>query len=354
MKIAVAAGTRPEFIQMEPIVRELKNRQIETVFIHSGQHYDYEMDKIFFEEMHMPDPTHYLGIGSKLPGEQIGEMIIKSEAIFRQERPDLLLVTGDTNTALGVALAANKAKVRVGHFEAGMRSFDRSMPEEVNRVIIDNFSDILFSPTPRGMENLRDNGIRGNIHLAGDVMLDSIVHYEALIRAPSKLAQELSLADGKYFLLTLHREANTDDPSRLKNILDAVSSLPLPVVFPIHPRTRQRAKDFSLELPKNVIAVPPQGYFEFLRLMAHAKKFLTDSGGAQKQAFFLKKPCITLRPNTEWVETVENGWNVLVDDDREKIVDAALHFSPAGEPDLAAFGNGTSAKTIIDLAVRMI
>ncbi|MGB7787730.1 non-hydrolyzing UDP-N-acetylglucosamine 2-epimerase [Methanoregula sp.] len=354
MKIAVAAGTRPEFIQVEPIIRELKRRDIATIFIHSGQHYDYEMDRIFFDEMHMPTPTHYLGIGSKLPGEQIGEMITKSECILRSEKPDMLLVTGDTNTALGVALAANKAKIKVGHFEAGMRSFDRTMPEEINRIIIDNISDALFSPTQRGVDNLHKNGICDNVFLAGDVMLDSIVRYRHLIKPRSRTLSELAIGKKPYLLLTLHREANTDDPTRLKNILDAVSALPFPVIFPVHPRTKQRIRDFSLTLPENVHPIPPQGYFEFLRLIAHAEKLLTDSGGAQKQAFFLSIPCITLRPNTEWMETIENGWNILVDDNRDKIIGAATNQDPRNPPNLSLFGNGGSSERIIDAALSLL
>lgn len=351
MKIAVAAGTRPEFIQVEPIIRELNKRGIDTLFIHSGQHYDYDMDKIFFDEMHMPNPTHYLGIGSKLPGEQIGEMITKSESIFREEKPDMLLVSGDTNTALGVALAANKSKIKVGHFEAGMRSFDRSMPEEINRIIIDNFSDILFSPTESGIKNLHDNGIHDNVFLAGDVMLDSIIYYRKLIENKSRTLEELSLDKKPYLLLTLHREANTDNERRLKNILEAISSVPYMVIFPIHPRTKQRIQSFNIKLPENIRVISPAGYFEFLRLIFHSDKLLTDSGGAQKQAFFLKKPCITLRPNTEWVETIENGWNILVDDNQEKIIEAVSSFNPQGFPDLSLFGNGESSHKIIDTVV---
>ena len=354
MKIAVAAGTRPEFIQVEPIIRELNKRGIDTLFIHSGQHYDYDMDKIFFDEMHMPNPTHYLGIGSKLTGEQIGEMITKSESIFREEKPDILLVSGDTNTALGVALAANKSKIKVGHFEAGMRSFDRSMPEEINRVIIDNFSDILFSPTERGIKNLHDNGIHNNVFLVGDVMLDSIIYYRKLIENKSRTLEELSLDKKPYLLLTLHREANTDNERRLKNILEAVSSVPFPVIFPIHPRTKQRIQSFNIKLPENIHVISPAGYFEFLRLIFHSDKLLTDSGGAQKQAFFLKKPCITLRPNTEWVETIENGWNILVDDNQEKIIETVSSFNPQGPPDLSLFGNGDSSYKIINIAISQI
>jgi UDP-N-acetylglucosamine 2-epimerase len=354
MKIAVAAGTRPEFIQVEPIIRELQDRGVGIVFIHSGQHYDYEMDKIFFDEMHMPDPTHYLATGSKLPGEQIGEMIAKSELIFRSEKPDMLLVTGDTNTALGVALAANKSKIKVGHFEAGMRSFDRTMPEEINRIIIDNISDVLFSPTERGIINLKNNGIHEPVYLVGDVMLDSISHYRHLIEGPSRILAELSLQDTPYLLLTLHREANTDDKSRLSNILEAVSCVQYPVIFPVHPRTRQRIESFGLTLPQNVYTIPPQGYFEFLRLIRHAEKLLTDSGGAQKQAFFLSRPCITLRPNTEWMETIENGWNILVDDNREKIIQAIRNFNPQNPPDLSLFGSGGSSRRIIDITVSLI
>ncbi len=351
MKVAIAAGTRPEFIQVEPIIRELVGRSIEYIFIHSGQHYDYDMDKIFFEEMHVPDPTHYLGIGSKLPGEQIGEMITKSESILREEKPDILLVTGDTNTALGVALAANKSKIRVGHFEAGMRSFDRSMPEEINRVIIDNFSDVLFSPTKRGIQNLNDNGIHDNVFLVGDVMLDSITYYWKLIENTSRTLKELSLTKTPYLLLTLHREANTDNKERLKNILDAISSVSYPVIFPIHPRTKQKIKSFNIQIPENIHVITPAGYFEFLRLIYHSEKLLTDSGGAQKQAFFLSKPCITLRPNTEWVETTESGWNILVDDNPEQIIEAVSNFNPQGSPDLSPFGNGESSRKIIDTIV---
>jgi UDP-N-acetylglucosamine 2-epimerase len=347
MKIAIAAGTRPEFIQLEPIIRELKRRDLEYIYIHSGQHYDYEMDRIFFDEMHLPDPTHYLGIGSKLPGEQVGEMIIRSEPVFYSEKPDLLLVTGDTNTALGVSLAAKKARIPIGHIEAGMRSFDRSMPEEINRVIIDTISDCLFPPTRRGVENLRASGIVRNVCLSGDVMLDSIIHYRGLIENRSGTLDALSFGNSPYLLLTLHREANTDTRERLKNILSAISKAPFPVIFPVHPRTRQRIQSFGFTLPETVRPIPPVGYFEFLRLVSRSSKVLTDSGGVQKQAFFLSKPCITLRANTEWVETTENGWNILVDDDQEKILGAITDFSPGGSPDLSLFGDGQSSGKII-------
>lgn len=351
MKIALAAGTRPEFIQFEPIIREVKKRGLDYLFIHSGQHYDYEMDKIFFEEMHVPSPTHYLTVGSKLPGEQVGEIIIKSERIFLEEKPDILLVTGDTNTALGVALAANKTKTRIGHFEAGMRSFDRTMPEENNRIIIDNISDYLFCPTRTGIENLTRCGLTENLHNVGDVMLDSMLHYRQNIQMPSQVAGDLNLGEREYLLLTIHREANTDSEKRLMSILDALSSVHYPIIFPIHPRTRQRIDQFGISLPDNITTVPPQGYFEFLRLMYHARMLLTDSGGAQKQAFFLARPCVTLRPNSEWMETVENGWNILVDSDRKKISEAVAGFSPEGTPDLSLFGDGHCAEKIIDKIV---
>jgi UDP-N-acetylglucosamine 2-epimerase (non-hydrolysing) len=354
MKIAIAAGTRPEFIQVEPIIRELKRRGEEPLFIHSGQHYDYEMDRIFFDEMHLPDPTYHLGIGSKLPLEQLGEMILRSGPVFTSGRPDLLLVTGDTNTGLGVSLAAAKAKIPVAHIEAGMRSFDRSMPEEVNRIVIDHISDYLFSPTRRGVENLRAAGIVENVWLSGDVMLDSILDYRGLIGKRSKTLDELGLGDGDFLLLTLHREANTDLRDRLEKILGAVARAPLPVVFPVHPRTRQRMESFGLPLPGNIRPVLPLGYFEFLRVLSRSAKVLTDSGGVQKQAFFLSRPCITLRPNTEWVETVEARWNVLVDDDRDRILGAIRDFSPVECPDLAAFGEGKSTEKIVDTLKRML
>lgn len=353
MKIAVAAGTRPEFIQVEPIIRELKKRDVEYIFIHSGQHYDHEMDKIFFHEMNMPDPTHHLGVGSMTPGFQIGEMIRRSEPIFLQELPDILLVTGDTNTALALSLAANKSKIQVGHFEAGMRSFDRTMPEEINRIVIDNISEYCFSPTQRGMRNLAQNSINENIYLVGDVMLDSIIHYRELIKQPSKILDSISPEINSYLLLTLHREANTDNIKRLGNIFEAISSIPNDVIFPIHPRTKKRIYKFRLTIPDNIYTISPAGYFEFLRLISNSEKVLTDSGGVQKQAFFLSRPCITLRPNTEWTETVEQGWNVLVDDSTDKIKDAIDNFSPIGDPDLSTFGDGDAAKKIIDVVEQI-
>ncbi|MHC1626914.1 MAG: non-hydrolyzing UDP-N-acetylglucosamine 2-epimerase [Methanoculleaceae archaeon] len=353
MKIAVAAGTRPEFIQVEPIIRELERRNIDYIFIHSGQHYDYEMDKIFFDEMRLPEPTHYLGVGSMTPGHQIGEILQRSESIFRNEIPDILLVTGDTNTALAVSLAANKSKTRIGHFEAGMRSFDKTMPEEINRIVIDNISDYHFSPTERGIKNLLESSINNNIYLVGDVMLDSIVHYRELILQPSRIIESLSSDSTSYYLLTLHREANTDNKIRLKNILSGVSSISHPVIFPIHPRTKMRIKEFGLKIPDNIHAIPPLGYFEFLRIISNSVKVLTDSGGVQKQAFFLSKPCITLRPNTEWMETVEQGWNILVDDSPEKIKIAIEEFHPSAKPDVSVFGNGDAARKIVDVVEQI-
>jgi UDP-GlcNAc3NAcA epimerase len=235
-----------------------------------------------------------------------------------------------------------------------MRSFDRTLPEEINRIIIDNISDILFSPTPRGVDNLHNNGISNNVFLVGDVMLDSVVHYRHLIGNPPRALAELPIGKTPYLLLTLHREANTDNPMRLRNILQAISSIPLPVIFPIHPRTKQRIQSFALTIPENVHTILPQGYFEFLRLISHAEKLLTDSGGAQKQAFFLSRPCITLRPNTEWVETLENGWNVLVDDNRDKIIEAAASLKPQTPPDLSPFGNGGSSSRIIETAISLL
>jgi UDP-N-acetylglucosamine 2-epimerase (non-hydrolysing) len=349
MKIALAAGTRPEFIQFEPIIRELNKREMEYILIHSGQHYDYEMDKIFFDEMQIPSPTHFLSVGSKLPGEQVGEIISKSEKIFLEEKPDILLVTGDTNTALGVALAANKTKIKIGHFEAGMRSFDKTMPEETNRIIIDNISDYLFTPTHKGIENLNASGIKDNVFMVGDVMLDSMLHYQNNIRMRSQIVDELGLVDNQFFVLTIHREANTDNETRLRSIIDALSLVHMKIIFPIHPRTKQKIKNYGIQIPNNFITIPPQGYFEFLRLIYHSQKLLTDSGGAQKQAFFLNKPCVTLRANSEWNETIENGWNILVDSNKEKILSAISDFNPEVSPDLTIFGNGHCAEKIIDI-----
>lgn len=349
MKIALAAGTRPEFIQMEPVIRELLKRGIEYIFIHSGQHYDYEMDKIFFDEMHLPTPTHYLSIGSKLPGEQIGEIIIKSEKILRDEKPDVLLITGDTNTGLGVAIAANKSNIRIGHLESGIRGFDLTIPEEINRILIDNLSEFLFAPTNSGVKNLQTCGLVTNVFLSGDVMLDSLLYYKEAISQLPKVVIQHNLENKPYLLLTLHRQANTDNSIRLDNIITALSLAPLPVIFPIHPRTKQRLQQFNIEIPKNFIIIPPTSYFEFLRLIYHSQKLLTDSGGSQKQAFFLGKPCITFRNNNEFMEIIEAGWNILVDDNQEKILHAIKNFNPSGSPNLSLFGSGNCAQKVIDI-----
>lgn len=352
MKIALAAGTRPEFIQIEPVIRELLKRDIDYIFIHSGQHYDYDMDKIFFDEMNLPTPTHYLTIGSKLPGEQIGEIIIKSEKILLEEKPDILLITGDTNTGLGVAIAANKSNIRIGHLEAGLRGFDNTIPEEINRILIDNLSEFLFSPTKTSVENLQKCGIVTNVFLSGDIMLDSIIHYRDTISQLPKVLAQHDLINKPYLLLTLHRQANTDNIIRLRNIIDALSSATLPVIFPIHPRTKQRIQQFNIQIPKNFIIIPPASYFEFLRLIYYSHKLLTDSGGSQKQAFFLGKPCITFRDNNEYMEIIEDGWNILVDDNQEKISNAIKNFNPNGSPNLSLFGSGDCAKKVIDTISR--
>lgn len=349
MKIALAVGTRPEFIQIEPLIRELAKRDINYIFIHSGQHYDYELDKIFFEEMNLPSPTHYLGIGTRFPAEQIGNIMIKSEKIFLQEKPDILLISGDTNTTLAVSMAANKSKIKVGHIEAGMRSFDRYMPEEINRIIVDNISDFLFSPTKAGMINLSNAGIIKNVFFVGDIMLESILYYHEIINNEAKILTELNLTSKEYILLTIHREANTDNINRLNNIISSISNIECPVIFPAHPRTKKQIKNHNIKLPSNFKLIAPTGYFEFLRLIRHSYKVLTDSGGVQKQAFFLSKPCITLRPNTEWIETVENGWNILVDDRKKDILEAIKNFNPNGKPKLNCFGDGKTAQKIIDL-----
>jgi UDP-N-acetylglucosamine 2-epimerase (non-hydrolysing) len=354
MKIAVAAGTRPEFIQIEPLIRELEKRDINYIFIHSGQHYDYELDKIFFEEMKLPSPTHYLDVGSISPGEQVGEILMKSEKIFLQEKPDILLISGDTNTTLGISLSSNKAKIKIGHLEAGMRSFDRSMPEEINRIVVDNISNYLFPPTKRAMKNLYSAGIKKNVFLVGDIMLDSLFHYRNMIKKRSKTLNGFHIHLKEYLLLTIHREANTDNIDRLKNIIKALSQSSRTIIFPIHPRTKNRILKFNIKIPENFKLIEPVGYFEFLRLISHSYKVITDSGGVQKQAFFLSKPCITLRSNTEWIEIVEDGWNILVDDKEDKILDAIQNFNPLKTPSICLFGDGKTSKNIVDIILNHI
>ncbi len=350
MKIATVVGARPQFIKMAPVSRELR-KYFEEIVIHTGQHYDYEMNMIFFEQLSIPEPEYYLGVGSGSHGHQTGEMLKRIEEVLMKEGPDLVLVYGDTNSTLTGALAAVKLHIKVAHVEAGLRSFDKKMPEEINRVLTDHISDYLFAPTETAMKNLQKEGITEGVYLTGDVMYDALLHNIEIARKSSNILEKLGLRPGKYLLATVHRAENTDSRENLKNIIDALIESEEPIVFPAHPRTRKYLKAYGLmeriEKAPNIVLIPPVGYLDMLILEENARKILTDSGGIQKEAYFLKVPCITLRTRTEWVETVEDGWNVLVGADKSKILNAIRSFEPRGETYSYRFGDGKASKRIV-------
>jgi len=350
MKIATVVGARPQFIKMAPVSRELKKAGIDEVIIHTGQHYDYEMNRIFFEQLNIPEPDYYLGVGSGSHGHQTGEMLKRIEEVLMKEEPDLVLVYGDTNSTLAGALAAVKLYIRVAHVEAGLRSFDKRMPEEVNRVLTDHVSDYLFAPTETAVKNLYNEGIKDRVYLTGDVMYDALLYNIKIARKNSKILDELGLKPKEYLLATVHRAENTDNRENLENIIEAFIESQELIVFPAHPRTQKYLKAYRLmekiEKATNIILIPPVGYLDMLVLEENARKILTDSGGVQKEAYFLKVLCITLRERTEWVETVEDGWNVLVGADKSKILNAIRNFEPMGKTYSYKFGDGKASKKI--------
>jgi len=345
MKIVTVVGARPQFIKMAPVSKELR-KTFEEIIIHTGQHYDYEMNKIFFDELKIPEPDYHLGVGSGSHGYQTGEMLKKIEEVLMEEQPDLVMVFGDTNTTLAGALTAAKLHISVAHVEAGLRSFDRRMPEEINRVLTDHCSDILFCPTETSIENLKREGIVEGAHLTGDVMVDALKEHIWIAERESGILDEFGLEPGGYYLATIHRAENTDDFNRLKNIVDAFCEIEN-LVLPCHPRTEKYLKKYGLwaELTEHVKVIKPVGYLYMLMLEKNAGKILTDSGGVQKEAYILKVPCITLRENTEWVETVEDGWNVLVGSDKEAIVKMANGFDPDNQQK-NVFGEGKASKEV--------
>jgi UDP-N-acetylglucosamine 2-epimerase (non-hydrolysing) len=345
MKISSVVGARPNFIKLAPVSRELR-KEFDEIIIHTGQHYDYEMDKIFFDELGIPEPDYHLGVGSGTHGYQTGEMIKRVEEVLMKEKPDLVIVYGDTNTTLAGALAAVKLHIKVAHVEAGLRSFDKRMPEEINRVLVDHCSDILFCPTKTAVENLKREGIVEGVYLVGDVMVDILKECIEIAEKRSKILDELDLKPKDYYLATVHRAENTDDFERLKNIVEAFCEVGN-IVFPCHPRTEKRLKEYGLwnKLTKNVKVIKPVGYLDMLILEKNAKKIITDSGGVQKEAYILKVPCITLRETTEWIETVEDGWNILVGADKEKIIRAISNSKSMGYQ-RNVFGSCASKKIV--------
>jgi len=345
-------GARPQFIKAAPVCRALRAAGHAEYLVHTGQHYDYEMSQVFFDELGIPQPDVNLEVGSGPHGWQTGQMLIRLEEVLLAQRPDRVLVYGDTNSTLAGALAAVKLRVPVAHVEAGLRSFNRAMPEEHNRVLTDHIADLLFCPTPTAVDNLRNEGITRGVHLVGDTMYDAVLQFAGVARQRSTILARLGLRPRGYLLATVHRPANTDEPTNLRNILAAFAALAEPVIFPVHPRTRKKIEELGLgaggEAGTNPRLIEPVGYLDMLMLEQNARLILTDSGGIQKEAYWLGVPCVTLRTETEWVETVAAGWNVVVGADRARIVEAANRSTWPKKQSLI-FGNGDAALTIVRL-----
>jgi UDP-N-acetylglucosamine 2-epimerase len=373
MKIVTVVGARPQFIKAGAVHRGIQefNRgkaRIREIWVHTGQHYDALMDKVFFEELKLPKPDYHLGVGSGSHAKQTGLMLERVERVLKEEKPRMVIVYGDTNSTLAGALAAAKLNIPVGHVEAGLRSYRQAMPEEINRLLTDHLSTYLFCPTDQAVRNLSKEGIKNGrtkiVKNVGDVMYDSILYYSKIAEKKSTILHDLNLInplsvppgrdDPQYYLATLHRAENTDDPKRLRSILRALHEIGknVPTVLPLHPRTRKMMEAYHL-LPgfKNIEFVEPVSYLDMLKLEKNAKAILTDSGGIQKEAYWLKVPCFTLRDETEWVETVQSRWNEVVGTEPKKIVRAVNHLEgrKLSQRSTNFFGDGKASDIIVEL-----
>jgi UDP-GlcNAc3NAcA epimerase len=379
MKIVTIIGARPQFIKAAAVRRAIQafnrssvplgsRKRIREILVHTGQHYDYLMDKVFFEELRLPRPDYHLGVGSGTHARQTGLMLERIETVLEKEKPEITIVYGDTNSTLAGALAAAKLNIPVGHVEAGLRSYRRSMPEEMNRLLTDHLSTLLFCPTAHAVQNLSKEGIRNGdktvVENVGDVMYDSILYYSQLAEKQSTILEDLNLVNlqsairnPQYYLATLHRAENTDHPKRLKSIFRALAEIAkdCPVVLPLHPRTKKMMRVQRLiKEARGIHLIDPVSYFDMLKLEKNAKAILTDSGGVQKEAYWFRVPCITLRDETEWMETIQGGWNVLVGTETEKIVEEVRKRvggkrSAKGK---GLFGDGKASEKIVRVLAK--
>jgi UDP-N-acetylglucosamine 2-epimerase len=379
MKIVTIVGARPQFIKAAAVSRAIKSfnrnrpgskKEIHEIFVHTGQHYDYLMDRVFFEELQLPKSDYYLGVGSASHGKQTGMMLERIETVLKKEKPRIVVVYGDTNSTLAGALAAAKVNIPVAHVEAGLRSYDRTMPEEINRLLTDHLSALLFCPTNQAVRNLSREGIKNGktkmVKKVGDVMYDSILYYSKIAEQKSTILKDLNLLPNTphspfrtphYYLSTLHRAENTDDPKRLKSILKAIKEIgkDVFVILPLHPRTKKMISTYHLvRETKGIRLIDPVSYLDMLKLEKNAEAILTDSGGVQKEAYWFGVPCFTLREETEWVETLRRGGNVLVGSATESIVEAVRdrmgrRFPSKGK---GIFGDGRASGKIVDILAK--
>jgi len=351
LKVVSIVGARPQFIKAASLSRVLRE-EMKEVLVHTGQHYDDNMSRIFFTELGLTEPDYNLGVGSGSHGYQTGIMLERIEEVLIKEKPNFVLVYGDTNSTLAGALSAVKLHIPIGHVEAGLRSFNRTMPEEINRILTDRCSSMLFCPTETAVKNLRREGITQGVYLTGDVMYDAALRFGKIAEKPSTILSDLGVTPKTYLLCTVHRVNNTDFYDNLKGIVQALVEAGDTVFFSVHPRTKKFLKTYglieSLKNSPNVRIMDPVSYLDMIQLEKNARKILTDSGGVQKEAYFYLVPCITLREETEWIETVKEGWNILVGTDTRKILQAIQTFLPSSNQSML-FGDGHASEKIADL-----
>ena len=353
MKITVVLGTRPEIIKMAPVIRELGRRKASFFILHTGQHYSYNLDRVFFEQLGLPQAKYNLEVGSGSHAEETAKILTGVEEVLRKETPDTVLVEGDTNSVLAGALAATKLHIKVGHVEAGLRSYDRQMPEEINRTLTDHCSDFLFAPTGKAKAILLGEGIsEDKIFVTGNTIVDAIYQNLEIAGEKGNTLDTLNSKPKEYFLVTLHRQENVDNQARFASILEGLdkiaASFHLPLIYPIHPRSRKMMSEFHLE-PRNLTLIDPVDFFAFLQLESNARLILTDSGGVQEEACILKVPCVTLRDNTERPETIEVGANVLAGASSDRILECSKMMLGRENNWLNPFGDGTAGRKIVKI-----
>jgi UDP-N-acetylglucosamine 2-epimerase len=362
LKLVTIVGARPQFIKSNIVSKAIAEHtgvaasaHLTEIVVHTGQHYDHQMSQVFFDELGLNPPDYHLGVGSGSHGAQTGRMLERIEEVLLRESPELVLVYGDTNSTLAGALAAAKLNIPVAHVEAGLRSFNPVMAEEINRVLADHLSALLLAPTETAVKNLQHEGITGGVHQVGDVMYDAALTYRELARAKSRVLERFNLYPKNYALATVHRAENTDQPKRLRGIFDALQALAQdqPLVVPVHPRTQQAMNASPAFATGNLVLTEPVSYLDMLRLESESCLILTDSGGVQKEAFFFRVPCVTLRDETEWVETLDSGWNVVAGTDSQRIVDAARRAKP-GRDDTWPFGTGDASRKSVNVIVDFL
>ena len=343
MKILSIVGARPQFIKLGPLSKEIR-KQHNEIIVHTGQHFDKEMSANIFSDLEIPKPDYNLKIHGGNHGEQTGRMMIDLEKLVQGLRPEAIIVFGDTNSTIAGAIVGSKLNIPIVHVEAGLRSFNRNMPEEINRIITDHTSQLLFSPTMTAVKNLENEGLKNRTFFTGDIMVDALMQNVEKVNIDTTL-KRLKIKTNKYFLLTLHRPYNVDDPSRLSLILKKLSQIQTLIIFPIHPRTEKVLSDNKIKIGANIFLIKPQGYLDFLSLINSAKKVLTDSGGIQKEAYILKIPCLTIRTETEWTETIKGGWNKLIGPENHDFIEQIIS-TKAPKNNQNIFGENVAKKMV--------